>query len=192
MASKVALQYGVLTGERVGRPFIAALQKAGFEITSRPESADIIIGHSGGCFWLPQAPTKQKLLLINPPFWPGRTVKSRIIRRTLTYFMFWRHGYTLPRWLWRSGWGIYYGITELPRHHALGKQSSRYRLEAIIERHTALIIRNTADDWLTPNYKQLLNKHQGLSFAELPGDHDNCWINPEPYVRALKSFVGKA
>lgn len=189
MATKVALQYGVLTGQKVIRPLLRALENASFSIVQEPKEADIIIGHSGGCFWLPQAPTSQRLVLINPPYWPGRSVKSRIVSRTARYFTFWKYGYSVRAWLWRSWWGIYYGLTELPRHRILGRESPNYQLEAMISNHQALIIRNTHDDWLTPQYAELLKEHPGLRFFEVPGDHDNCWINPEPYVTAIQEFA---
>lgn len=189
MATRVALQYGVLTGGRVGRHFCAALRNAGYELVDDARSADIIIGHSAGCFWLPQAPTKQRLVLINPPYWPGKSVKERAKSRANSHLHFRRFGYSFSQWLWRTGWGMYYGIFDMHRNRLMARVAREYELDKIIQNHQALIIRNTHDDWLTPAAKALLDPHKDVKVVEIAGDHDNLWLNPAPYIAAIQEFT---
>jgi len=188
MGTKVTLQYGVLTGKRVGSKFRQALSKAGYDIVPTPEDADIIIGHSAGCFWLPKAPTQQKLVLINPPYWPGRTVSERAKARTRTHLKYKKHGYNLKQWLWRTTWGAYYGLN-VPRTWLIHRVAREYELEEVIKNHTALIIRNTEDDWLTPEVHALKDQNPDLQVVHIPGDHDDLWLNPQPYIDALRKWA---
>jgi hypothetical protein len=188
MATKVALQYGVLTGRRVGKKFCKTLAEAGYQLVQNAQDADIIIGHSAGCFWLPQAPTKQKLMLINPPYWPGRSVTERAKARARTHLRYRRYGYNFKQWLWRSAWGAFYGL-DIPRTRLINRVAREYELEKIITNHTAVIVRNSDDDWLTPDVEKLTHDHPGVQVVHIPGDHDDLWLNPRPYVEALERLA---
>ena len=51
-----------------------------------------------------------------------------------------------------------------------------------------VVIRNRDDTFCTPDLQALPFKEK-ISFLELPGQHDDCWINPKPYADVVQSYV---
>ena len=58
-----------------------AFEKLGYIAEADAAQADIIIAHSAGCFYLPKVRPQQQVVLIGPPYWPGRSVLSSFIRK---------------------------------------------------------------------------------------------------------------
>ena len=187
MATTVAVIYGVLTGPRVSAGFRQELNKQGYTVITDPSQADIVICHSGGCFEIATF-RNNKLLLINPPYWPGKTGRQRAAARVKSHLAFRKHGYTLRQWLWRSFWGGFYGFLYVKRHIFMTRMLPKFNLDTELGSATTVIIRNQDDDWLTPNTAELIANHPNITIVHIPGDHDNCWIHPEAYVAALKSL----
>ncbi|MDB5169843.1 MAG: hypothetical protein JWN82_239 [Candidatus Saccharibacteria bacterium] len=190
MATKVAIQYGVVTGPWVGKKFRRALTAAGYRHVEDIAEADIIITHSAGCFWLP--PSDQPLLLINPLYWPGKTIRQRVKDRARSHRHYRQNGYPLGYWLGRTWWGVYYGIVDYRRTRKIMNYAEQFDLPqaiAAIAGRRVVIVRNDKDDWLTPDLDSLRAANPKLSIISVPGDHDNCWYNPEPYIAAIRSLV---
>ncbi len=183
----VKIQYGIFSGERTGKRFRKALRKAGYRIVKDANQADIIIAHSAGCFWLPTAPTHQKLLLIDPPYWPGKPIRDRAAAFGKTHLQFLSYGYTIRYWITRNLWGLYYAIRDFRRTSAIIKFAQIYDLDETIENHQVLLVRNEQDDFLTPYLQTLQSHHPTLRIVVVPGDHDDCMFNPQPYVDLLQS-----
>jgi hypothetical protein len=183
----VALQYGIASGERQGKRFRRALKQAGYKVIKDAAKADIIVAHSAGCFWLPEAPTHQKLMLIDPPYWPGKTVGERGKQRLKTNLHPRKQNYHIPYWLARNLWGLFYVIRDIKRTRAIVRLAGIYDLATVVQNHRALLIHNDDDDWLTANLEELDQTNPNLIVRHLPGDHDNCWYNPQPYIDLLQS-----
>jgi len=186
MSQKVKICYGVFSGERNGRRLRKALRSAGYAITKHTEEADIIIAHSAGCFWLPEAPSRQKLLLIDPVYWPGKTIKERIRHKARTNFRFRTYGYATRYWLAKNLWGVYYAVRDAARTTRIRQHAEQYDLEQIIRGHRALLVRNNDDAWLTPELGKLQKINPHLIIKHLPGEHDDWYFNPQPYVDLLQ------
>lgn len=88
----VKIQYGIFGGELQGKRLRREIQKAGYAVTKNASAADIILAHSAGCFWLPSAPARQKLLLVDPPYWPAKSIGERGKARAKRNFQFRQYG----------------------------------------------------------------------------------------------------
>lgn len=73
-ARTVCILYGVNEGPAIGRAFERACQHSGFQLTRKPEEADITFTHSAGCFAIPKTASPEKITLIGVPYWPGRSI----------------------------------------------------------------------------------------------------------------------
>jgi hypothetical protein len=186
----VAISYGIFGGDITAKRLRKALNQAGYKLTSNLSDADIIIGHSAGCYWLDQADPKQKLLPINPPHWPGKTVGQRARVRARQNFLFRRQGIRTAEWLPRQLLGMYYGMRDGRRAWRIVRYSSQYSLLDTLNSHAdVLIVRNDADMWLVPGLEALQKQYPKLIIRTLPGDHDDCLYHPETYVHLLQLLL---
>lgn len=189
MKATVKIQYGIFAGERTGTRLRKALRRAGYEVVRDVNKADIVIAHSAGCFWLPEAPSKHKLVLIDPPYWPGRSIKARARSRSYNNWHFRQFGYPFRPWLVRNVWGVYYAGRDLRRTLRILRYAPGYHLEEIIHNRNALLVRNEHDDWLTPDLGGLKRSYPHLKVVTVPGDHDDFNYHPEHYVDLLQSLL---
>jgi len=188
MNNKIKIQYGIFAGEGNGIRLRKALRAAGYEVVKTADQADIIIAHSAGCFWLPEAHSHQKLMLIDPPYWPSKTIRERARSRSRNNLRYRRFGYSFRYWMARNLWGAYYAIRDYRRTMRIVRHAPAYDLSAIVHNRTVLLVRNEHDDWLTPDLDELEASNPKLKVAHIPGDHDHITHHPEVYVRLLQSL----
>jgi len=189
MAAKVAIKYGIFTGKHVGKKFRRALVAHGYTPVDDISAADIIIGHSAGCFWLERTKPNQKLVLIDPPYWPGKTAKQRAKSRTNSHLHYRKNGFPLHYWIRRTWWGLYYAVIDVPRNRKIVRYADSFDLKQVIEGRSVVLIRNQNDDWLTSNLKDLAAINPAMKIVHIPGDHDDCWFNPKPYIKAINELT---
>jgi|GEM_PF-1714005 len=187
MRASVCILPGIFSGNRTTSKFRSLLQKSGYHITNDASKADIIIAHSAGCLWVPPLLDHQRLVIINPPYWPGKTIRERGKARSRSNLRFRQYGYTLRQWLTRQLWGIYYMLAEYARARHIIRQMPFYNLEAVVTTGSVLLVRNKHDDWLTPELGELQYRNPRLKIVQLPGDHDDFNYNPQTYVDLLQS-----
>jgi len=72
MTQKVAVIPGLFAGKYTTRPLRKALERAGYKVVPSAQ-ADIILTHSAGCFELPAPRKGQVVVMVDPPYWPGRS-----------------------------------------------------------------------------------------------------------------------
>ncbi|HSX43633.1 MAG TPA: hypothetical protein VLF59_06145, partial [Candidatus Saccharimonadales bacterium] len=153
--AKVAILYGVVGGPHSQVRLLRGLRAAGYTVVSGPAKADIIIAHSAGCLWLPESETDQTLLLVGPPYWPGKTIRQSAKERSRNNFRFREYGYPFRRWFIRNLWGIYYLIFEARRTRYIIRHMAEFNLEQVVQAHDVTIVRNNDDEWLTPDLEHL-------------------------------------
>lgn len=181
----VKIQYGIFGGERLGKRLRKALHQAGYRVTKDAKQADIIIAHSAGCFWLPPANPRQQIILIDPPYWPGRTIRERAHARTQSNWHFYKRDYSLCRWLAKNLWGTFYAIFDHQRTRQITRFAPNYDLAADIRGRRVILVRNEHDDWLTNDLAPLRVIHPDLRVVHLPGDHEDWYHHPQRYVDLL-------
>lgn len=189
MSKKVKILYGILGGEHSGKRLIRALRQAGFEIVQTASEADIILAHSAGCLWVPPRAPKQKVVLVDPPYWPEKTIRERAKVRARSNFRFYQHAYPLRIWLARNLWGVYYGIADFKRTMHIIRAIPAFDLERLTQSRPIVLVRNQYDDWLTSDLADLRRASPNLQLVTLPGDHDDFNYNPKPYVDLLQSLA---
>jgi hypothetical protein len=195
MAAQTAvILYGIGEGDYHGRAFVAELQSAGFEVIRDARKADIVVTHSGGCFFLPPLHLKQIFVLINPPYWPGKSLAASTIQKISVDFIDFVTDGRILEWFWKTMINLAHILRYIFKTLTITLHAHKQRFyEAVRDERTA-IIRSDQDAFLAPNAQQLLEQKVGhvISFYHLPGQHDHCWRNPAPYVEIIKQFAGEA
>jgi hypothetical protein len=183
----VYIIYGFAEGAWHGKLFRNELIKHGLVSTNEVSGADIIVAHSGGCFYLPDAKKGQLIVLINPPYWPGR---SLFVSAWQT--LWWNlEAYTKVKsasfWVKKTIWNVIYMFGSLRKTFWIAR-NARYRdFYLAIKKHETLIIRSSMDTWLTPQAPELISPHAKFEYREVRGHHDDCWLYPHRYVEVIKS-----
>lgn len=160
---------------------LRALNKAGFAVTKDPYRADVIIAHSGGCLLVPGNSPAYKIVLIGPVYWPGRSVLGNSIRKNINDFKRHRQDHLTRQWANKLRWNSYY-FWNMPRNFAMLrtlKNSPSWCAQNVT------VVRNREDNFCTPDLKSLPFTHKA-QFVELPGQHDDIWLHPEPYINLLQ------
>jgi hypothetical protein len=191
MDAKVALIYGIGEGDYHGRAFVTALKSAGFQIVRDARKADIVVTHSGGCFFLPPLHLNQKFVLINPPYWPGKSlIISTVQKVSIDFIDFMRTGKVL-HWFWKTFINIAHILRFLFKALTITLHAHKQRFYEAIRDEYSAIIRSDQDTFLTPNAQQLLEQKVGrvVPFYHVTGQHDHCWRNPDPYVKIIQEFA---
>ncbi len=162
---------------------LRALDKAGFKVVDNPYVAEIIIGHSGGCLLVPDDLPARHIFLVGPTYWPGRSMLRSLLEKNASDFKSHRRGRLARQWADKFRWNVYY-FWNMPRNIAMLcalKNPPSWRA-----RHVT-VVRNHDDSFCTPDFNSLPFTHKAR-FIELPGQHDDIWLHPEPYIQLLQSI----
>lgn len=188
---KIAILYGVGEGDYHGRRFIAELKKEGFDVVRDAAKADIVITHSGGCFFLPKLSDHQKYILINPPYWPGKSLtKSTVQKVSIDFMDFVRTG-KIVQWCWKTVINIAHILRYIIKFLTITLHAHRQRFYEALKDEQSFIIRSERDTFLAPNADRLLEQKVGrvIPMYTGPGQHDTCWRNPAPYIEIIQRIV---
>lgn len=185
---KVAIVYGWSEGPWQGRRMRAALQRQGFKIIRDPAEADIILAHSEGCYWLPRNAKAKLIVLIGVPYWPGR----RLVTSTLLNLV--ANVKTESRqnpgwWFAKLVHNLYYIFRRPNLTIRLITKHKPTNLPKLSGAQRGLLIRGDQDTFCHPNAHGQLPQLADYRFAQLPGVHDDCWMNPVPYIDLICKHI---
>lgn len=79
--AKVCIIYGFCEGPRLAGRFLHALAEAGHTSVSDPYAADVVIGHSGGCYLVPTDLPARQVIFIGLTHWPGKSIVRALIEK---------------------------------------------------------------------------------------------------------------
>lgn len=181
----VSFLYGFSEGPWHSKHFAKELKKQGYQVTKHVAQADIVIAHSAGCFYTDEVTELQKLVLINPTYWPGRRNLPRgIIKIVHDFMLLVRPGYFLfsANKLLHNLW---YGLVQPRRNKYMLGRVTKYNLEEELRLRSAVLVRNDYDPWLTPKIDHLAQINPKITIVHFEGDHDDCWRNPKKYISAI-------
>jgi hypothetical protein len=185
----VHIVYGFTEGNWHGKKFRRALRDRGYSMTHDITRADYVIAHSGGCYDVPPLADNQRLMLINPTYWPGRSLAERAKNMSQQIVKSIRPGnkpfYHLYKTLRNIGYLFYHHRT----NQFMIRRSKTFNLEQEIKHGKTLLVRNDHDPWITPDLDRLQSLNKQLHIARLPGEHDDCWLHPEPYIDYLEKYL---
>ena len=180
-ARSLCILYGLNEGPGIGKKFEAACRRAGFTLTRDARNADVIFAHSGGCFLIPPDTHAQKILLVGLPYWPRRLWVVATAKKVALEFKTYRGQRKLGEW---AGKWLYHARYFLNLRAAWQMARNQSYKNPWNSKNPQIIIRNREDAYSS---FRLLDIHfQGPRvFISLPGQHDDCWVNSEIYVKLM-------
>ncbi len=128
----VFIAYGWPEGRWHGKQFRKALQDSGYQISEKPEDADVIVAHSAGCYMLPAELKAKVILLIGLPNWPSKpltkcTSEKVSLEQKDTY------------WFKKTFWYIVYAVLQPIRLYKVYKTYKRKYLPDFNQGHAVLV-----------------------------------------------------
>lgn len=188
MGKTVALMYGFTEGQWHGRLFRKELSRRGYKLVADPHQADIVIAHSGGCYYVPlDLHPDQLVVLIDPTYWPHKSLATRARTMTLRLIRAIRPGNRPLYHLQKTTHNLGYLLRHGDKNQAMIRRAHKYNLEAEISHTRIILVRNHDDPWLTPDLKHLKKINPRLKLVELPGEHDDLWLHPDSYIDLIQS-----
>lgn len=185
---KAYLLVGFTEGKWHIKRFENGLRRHGFGLTHDITEADCVITHSAGCYVIPPLADNQILMLINPTHWPGRSLRRRAAVMLHHVAISIRPGNHFWHHMWKSLHNMFYLFYRWRDNWQIIRQAPVYDLEQSINHERTILVRNKRDPWLTPNLDDIQKKHPKLKIVHLPGDHDDCWLHPRPYIELLEKY----
>jgi hypothetical protein len=184
----VAIVYGFTEGKWHGKRLRSALAQHDFTVVSKTRDADIVIAHSGGCYNVPpELRPEQLLMLIAPPYWPGRALLLRSQSMAVQMLRAIRPGNEPVNQANKVLHNILFLFWHASKNLTIVRRARRYNLEKDLPHPNPILVPKKHDPWLTPNFRDLQRFNEHLRLIELPGDHDDIWLHPEPYINLIES-----
>ena len=161
------------------------LEKNDIRVISDKRAADIIIAHSVGTYDIPSGIHAELIMLIDPPYWPGKSIISRLFKKEHADTKTVRQLYGNKYWLAKKFWEGVYIILKPSYSFLAPRQVPISELLAHMAGRKVLVVRNKVDAFLTPDIRNQLQDYENVKYIELPGEHDDYYTNPQPYVDLL-------
>jgi hypothetical protein len=181
----VAFIYGFTEGKWHGKRFRRVLREHGYTVEEDPAAADIVIAHSAGAFYVPLLNDAQRLVLINPPYWPERALHTRARNMTLQLLRDVRPGNQPFYHTHKTAHNLTYLVRHARTNRAIIRRAYHFNLEDEIRHPNTILVRTDDDPWLTPELDGLKKFNRHLQIHRMPGGHDDCWLHPEAYLQFL-------
>lgn len=181
---KVAIIYGWAEGPLVGRQLRRSLHAAGHTVTTKAEDADVIIAHSGGCFLLPARTSARVIILVGLPYWPERHPLANLPRKII-------QDMRTAGWLQKTLANSYYLVTRPDRWLKMWRNWEKAMYPSY-DLATIITVRNESDVFQNPVELAKFAFNQGWHTHFLPGEHDDLWSNPQPYVELINKAAAEA
>lgn len=177
----IAVAEGWAGGPKLSRLFTDELAKNGFRIVKDKRQADVIFAHSTACYKLPVATKAQLILLLDPPYWPGRSIIGRWIDLL-------KNGTKPPnqsfkQLLTKKLWETYYILVKPSYTWSVLRNQSKLEFLEKLKSENVLLVRNQRDQFCSSSIKDLIS---GIKYVELPGDHEDYYSNPKPYIDLIQ------
>jgi hypothetical protein len=184
----VAVQEGWAGGPWMTKEFKQALKSAGFNV-SDPQHSEVMFAHSTACYDLPLKSPISFYFLIDPPYWPGKSIFSRLLANKRADSNAVKHSRGRKYRLMKTVWGSIY-ILQKPRYTFLALQNNR-RLDFLssLKGKQVVIIRNEQDKSCSPDIQVALASYPFVRYAVVPGGHDDYMTNPQPYIDLLYKAI---
>jgi hypothetical protein len=178
----VAILEGWAGGPKLTTKLRKELAVKGFAVSNNLINADIVVAHSTGCYMLPRDIKAKLLIFIDPPYWPGRSIVGRWIDllKSDTSLLF--NGLTLFDFLVKKFWETFYIFAKPSFTWSVIKNQSQL---GFLDKHKGMrlvLVRNKDDQFCSPQIKARLSAYNNVRYKELPGDHEDYYSNPAPYI----------
>lgn len=186
---KVYTLYGFAEGRAIGKKLRRELRAAGYINTRFKSHADVFIAHSGGCLLVPKNAKAKLILLVDPPYWPGKHVTKSLAQKVKRDYQHHREIKKVRRLSAKTGHNGRYFITTLPRTIRMYKAHRMLNFPETKHGQQIYLIRNKHDSFCSPEIKDLLPQAKAYHYQELPGEHDDIWHYPKKYIELINSVI---
>lgn len=190
MEKKVAIIGGWSEGPKHERRVRRELKRAGLEVINSGYKADVIITHSTGCYFLSYGQKQKLAVIINPPYWPGKSIVIRTFHHAVLQAPRQIKAWGSLYWLRHRCWNIFYILTAPFRTVKIWRSLKAALLEQL-KHSNVLIIRNEGDVFCSPAIKKLSKQYKNTRVVQLPGLHDDLWVNPKPYIDLIRKELSQ-
>jgi hypothetical protein len=170
--STICILYGLNEGPGIGKQFEHACVQAGLRITEEPAVADIIFAHSGGCLLIPPTNQAETVVLVGIPYWPGRPWLFATVIKVWHEWIAYRKQHQRYTADIAAAWRMLLNLSPSKPWNSTQRQ---------------FVVRNRSDAYCCPEIFTI-NFRGPRSFVSLPGQHDDCWLHPKPYIDLIQSL----
>ena len=167
--------YAWAEGPWFGRKLSEELKKSGF--TEAPiNEATVLIAHSIGTYLVRPIRNNKIVILVGPPLWPGKSMTVRLLQKV------WhdRENVSFRHWVYKLFWNTFYIITK-PIISIRAIRAGHLQDPLSAAGNNSIVIQNANDVFCAPDLSKLLKQ----KVISLPGQHDDCWYNPTPYLKII-------
>lgn len=189
----VAIIVGWAEGPWQAKSLEKALVARGFQITADATTADIILTHSAGCYFVPKDAKAQLIVMICIPFWPGRSILRRVWTNAVQELHYYADQHNRQRGVAKLLHNVWYVVTQpvLNLRRARAVLGHNFQTLPRGRDRSIIVVRPALDAFCTPDIMEVLPSDiaQDYTFKEMPGLHEGCWGEPEPYVELVEEYV---
>jgi len=190
-AQSVYIIPGWSEGAGQTRKLAACLINNGFTQSKKVEDADILITHSAGCYFAAEAGKAKLVMLINPSYGLGGAGAGLgQVNDTLFGAPRQIRQWGFINWLQMRSWNAYYLLSQPHRSLKILKyiKSDPVSLPGA---EKIIFLDNDSDRDHTSAVEKVRAAHKNVVYIPHPGLHEDCWINPQPYVDLLHKEYNK-
>lgn len=181
-AKSYYILYGLAEGKFHSRKLENKLRELGWAGASTPEKADVVIGHSGGCLLT----SSSNSVLINPTGWPGRPFSAKFLDKLVKDAKARKQEGNISEFNLKLLYNLWYLVKQLPYNLKMLGPYWLANKSSFVSGVNCTIIRNENDSWCTP---ALASRYPNGHIYTLPGEHDDCWSNPGPYLEIIQRIA---
>lgn len=166
-----------------------SLEQIGYTFVSQSQDADIIVAHSAGCFYIPERTPGQLLILVGPPYWPGKSGGTATMEKFRGDIRAAWQSHTVWFLVRKTGWNLFYALRDIARTRHIIKTAPEHNFHTALSGHAVAVIRNDNDAYLTPKLTETLPDEEYFNFYHLPGGHDDVWQYPELHAATIDEII---
>jgi len=181
---KVCVLYGGAEGQLNGKKLTNELEKAGFSLTKDPYNADVLICHSAGIFQVPIDCDLPLVLAIGTPRTKSLNIASHVGKKLYLEF---RHPNKVRSRIKKLGINLVYilNIRNVSKTYVNYKKQNY----DCVKENRVVLVANKQDPFTDFSSCLSISGAENWNFIGFPGQHDDLWISPKPYIDILKSCL---
>jgi hypothetical protein len=158
-----------------------------FTLEHDSREADIIIAHSSGCYSLPELSQARLVVILDPPYWPGRSIARRALKHVVFDAVRQIRRYGIIFWLRLRAWNIFYLIIEPWRHVKIWR-SLRQTFKLSSTADISIVVRDKKDAYCGPAIDVLASNYD-VPVVEAETFHEDCWRFPDKYIEIMEQTL---
>jgi hypothetical protein len=183
----VAIKEGWAGGEWFTRLLRQQLAASGYTVTD-VQHADAVIAHSTACYDLTAKSPATVYLLIGPPYWPGKSIFSRMFAKKRADNRTVRQKQGRSYWLNKTLHETLYIFAKPAYTSTALKKNGSLGFLSELKQKSVYLVRNQNDYFCSADIQAALAAYPNVTYVALPGEHDDYYTNPQPYIDLLTHY----